>query len=443
MNPGAQLLERSAADEAAAAAFKGWVQRVVKGAAELRAFDNGELDAVMDADTGRAILLPEAQLALNGSSRMVRSVFDALPAQVCVLDFAGIAVMTNDAWRVFAARQVGAGLGVREGDDFFAACRGVERGERTQARAAAAGLRSVLAGSRAPFRSDYDCHSPTGHCSFTLVIAGIAGTAAAHALVTRENVREHKLIREVPDSGRARRDRSPSLAPVGAGNRLLTALPAGEYARLRALLEPVTLTYGDVLCEPGQLIKHVYFPVDCVVSLLTIVEGHRALEVGLVGREGMVGLRLALGIRESSVRALVQGTGQALRMDATHFLKAFRRSPALQRALLRFTDTLMVQVRQTAACNCFHVVEERLARWLLMTRERLPTNEFHLTHEFLADMLGVRRVGVTTAANSLQRQKLIRYRRGNIQIVDQSGLEAAACACYRHVRIADRKAGAA
>jgi CRP-like cAMP-binding protein len=181
--------------------------------------------------------------------------------------------------------------------------------------------------------------------------------------------------------------------------------------------------------------RYAYFPSDCLVSLLTVVEGHRALEVGLVGREGMVGSRLALGIRVSPIRALVQATGMAVRIKAARFLQEFRRSPALQQTLLHFTDSLMVQVTQTAACNHFHLVEARLARWLLMTRERLPSGEFHLTHEFLADMLGVRRVGVTSAASSLQRRELIRYRRGTITILDQQGLEAAACSCYRLVQV--------
>jgi CRP-like cAMP-binding protein len=176
------------------------------------------------------------------------------------------------------------------------------------------------------------------------------------------------------------------------------------------------------------------------VSLLTVVEGHRALEVGLVGREGMVGSRLALGITTASVRALVQGTGAAERINSARFLREFHRSPGLQRALLHFTDTLMNQVTQTAACNRFHLVEARLARWLLMTRERLLSSEFLLTQEFLADMLGVRRAGVTTAACALQRQKLIRYRRGTITIVDQLGLEAAACSCYQYVKVMELEA---
>ncbi len=149
----------------------------------------------------------------------------------------------------------------------------------------------------------------------------------------------------------------------------------------------------------------------------------------------MVGSRLALGIVTASVRALVQGTGTAVRIKSVRFLRELHRSPALQRALLRFTDTLMIQVTQSAACNRFHRVEARLARWLLMTRERLLSSEFRLTQEFLADMLGVRRAGVTVAASALQRRKLIRYRRGTITILDQQGLEAASCSCYQQVKV--------
>ncbi|HEY5559307.1 MAG TPA: Crp/Fnr family transcriptional regulator [Steroidobacteraceae bacterium] len=441
MSPDTKLPARNTSDQAAAAAFNGWIRRVVKGAAELRALDDGELDAVMDPATGSAILLPEARLALNGSSRVVRGVFDVLPGQVCVLDSAGTVIMANDAWRAFGARHGGAGLSVREGDNFLAACRTAERAERKRALAVGAGLRQVLMGARLQFRYEYVCDTSAGHCTFTLLIAQIARAEASHVVVTRDNIRECKRPRASPGPDRTGRRKFANLARADVPNRLLAALPAQDYERLRGGLEPVTLTYGEALYEPGQQMRHVYFPSDCVVSLLTVVEGHRALEVGLVGREGMVGSRLALGITQSSVRALVQGTGSAVRMGAARFMRVFRQSPALQRTLFQFTDTLMNQVSQTAACNCFHVVEERLARWLLMTRERLPAGEFHLTHEFLADMLGVRRVGVTTAASSLQRQKLIRYRRGNIRILDQKGLEAAACACYQHVRIRDPEAG--
>ena len=229
---------------------------------------------------------------------------------------------------------------------------------------------------------------------------------------------------------RARRE----ARPAAIENSLLAAVPDKDYRRLRAALEPVTLTFGEVLYEPGQTIHHIYFPGASLVSLLTLADGHLALEVGLIGREGMVGLSLVLGHGASSVRALVQGSGTALRMTAARFRKEFQASVPLQRELYRYTHTLMAQISQTAACNRFHVVEERLARWLLMTHDRVKSDQFHMTHEFLGHMLGVRRVGVTKAAQALQQRELIRYSRGDITILDRRGLEAAACGCYRIVK---------
>ena len=176
------------------------------------------------------------------------------------------------------------------------------------------------------------------------------------------------------------------------------------------------------------------FSVDCVVSLLTAVESNRTLEVGMVGNEGMVGMPMVLGIGVSAVRALVQGKGTAMRMTAVRFRAEFKRNLSLQRALFRYTHLRMAQVSQTAACNRFHNVGERLARWLLMTGDRLHTNHFLLTHAFLAHMLGIRRVGVTNAAGELEQRKLIVYRRGTITIVHRGRLEASACACYRIVK---------
>ena len=217
-------------------------------------------------------------------------------------------------------------------------------------------------------------------------------------------------------------------------NSLLAALPHKVHGRLLAGLEPVTLTFGEILYEPGDKIHHVYFPGASLVSLLTLADGHLALEVGLLGRDGMVGLPLVLGHKRSSVRALVQGGGTALRMAAARFLKEFRLLLPLQRELYSYTHALMAQISQTAACNRFHVVEQRLARWLLMTHDRVKSDQFRMTHEFLGHMLGVRRVGVTKAAQALQRRDLIRYSRGAITVLDRIGLEASACQCYKVVR---------
>ena len=215
---------------------------------------------------------------------------------------------------------------------------------------------------------------------------------------------------------------------------MLAALPRKQYQRLLAGMESVALNFGDVLYEPGERMRHVYFPSNSLVSLLTLIEGHLALEVGMVGREGMVGVALSLGTDVSPVRALVQGGGVAMRMKSARFRKEIRKSPQLQQEVSRYTGALMAQITQTAGCNRFHVVTERLARWLLMTRDRVGSGEFRLTHEFLGHMLGVRRVGVTKAASVLERKKLIDYSRGNIRILDRKRLEAAACTCYRIVK---------
>jgi CRP-like cAMP-binding protein len=226
-------------------------------------------------------------------------------------------------------------------------------------------------------------------------------------------------------------------------NRVLAAIPKKDYQRLHAQLEPVTLKFERVLYEPGQAIRHVYFPIDCLVSLLTAVDKRRTLEVGMIGNEGMTGMPFILGMGVSGVRALVQGGGNALRMASGPFRIEFERNPPLQRALFRYTYALMAQISQTAACNRFHDAEARLARWLLMTRERVGSDEFPLTHVFLAHMLGLRREGVTEAASALKRRKLIVYTRGQIQILDVRGLKASSCPCYRIVNTVFQRAALA
>jgi CRP-like cAMP-binding protein len=222
--------------------------------------------------------------------------------------------------------------------------------------------------------------------------------------------------------------------PKPATNRVLASIPPKEYQRLRAQLEPITLRFGQILYQPGKPIRHVYFPVDCLISLLTAVDKRRELEVGMVGNEGMAGMPFILGMGVSGVRALVQGAGDALRMAAAPFRIEFGRNLPLQQALYRYTYALMAQVSQTAACNRFHDASARLARWLLMTRDRVGSDDFPLTHEFLAHMLGVRREGVTEAASALKRRRLINYSRGKIQVLDSKGLQASACSCYRIVK---------
>jgi len=222
--------------------------------------------------------------------------------------------------------------------------------------------------------------------------------------------------------------------PQSAANRVLASIPRDEYRRLKAQLEPVAVSFGQVLYEPGAVIRHVYFPVDSLISLLTTVDKRRSLEVGMVGNEGMAGMPFILGMGVSGVRALVQGAGSALRMAAGPFRIEFDRNAPLQDALHRYTYALMAQISQTAACNRFHEAEERLARWLLMTRDRVGSDEFLLTHQFLAHMLGLRREGVSEAASALRRRNLIDYARGKIRIVDVRGLKASSCSCYQIVK---------
>jgi len=228
---------------------------------------------------------------------------------------------------------------------------------------------------------------------------------------------------------------APTLTPYAPPrHRLLGALPADELARIRPHLERVQLQQRDIVHEPDLAISHVYFPETAVLSLVSAMDSGATVEVGTAGCEGMVGLSVLLAEDVSTVRTLAQIPGAAERMTADVFARLASAPGAFHRILLRYTQAFLTQVAQTAACNGAHLVEERCARWLLMTHDRVEGDEFPLTHEFLAFMLGVRRAGVTVAMRALQDAGVVQYSRGRVQIVDRSGLEAASCECYGVVR---------
>jgi CRP-like cAMP-binding protein len=213
-------------------------------------------------------------------------------------------------------------------------------------------------------------------------------------------------------------------------NHLIDNLPRQDRASFLADCEAIDLAFGEVITEPGGRILHVHFPLDSFISLIANLSDRERLEVTMVGSEGMLGMPLILGLDASPLRALVQGAGPALRMPAVAFGRHLVRSPALQALLRRYLYVLMHQLSRVAACTHFHQVEARLARWLLMTQDRAHSDQLHLTHEFLAMMLGVRRSGITLAAMALQSRGLIRYHRGDITVLDRAGLVEASCGCY-------------
>lgn len=217
-------------------------------------------------------------------------------------------------------------------------------------------------------------------------------------------------------------------------NRLLATLSKKEYGLLLPKLKTVSLVLGEALYEPGDVIKYVYFPNDSIISLISKLSETSWLEVGMVGNEGMAGLSVFMGVNSSPTRALVQGSGTAMRMSSAAVRSEANRLGSLHRILHRYSHSLLTQVCQSAVCNRFHLVDARLARWLLMTNDRLGVKEFPLTQEFLSSMLGVRREGVSKAAGALQAAKLIRYSRGLITLLSRPGLEAKSCHCYAIIK---------
>jgi len=222
---------------------------------------------------------------------------------------------------------------------------------------------------------------------------------------------------------------------MGKENYLLASLPPDVYEKLAPHLQYVSLKQGERLLQPGETIREIYFPIDCLLSITITLSDGTTVETGMVGCRDMLGINVFLGGRETTqTESNVQIPGSAIKVDAQMLCKEFDRNQELRNVLLRYTQAFIVQVSQTAACNRTHVLEQRLARWLLEAQDRINADELRLTHEFIATMLGVRRAGVTQAAQNLQDRGLIRYSRGRIHILNQGGLEAFSCECFRTVR---------
>jgi len=217
-------------------------------------------------------------------------------------------------------------------------------------------------------------------------------------------------------------------------NHLLAALPLDAQERLFPSLELMPLPLGRVLYESGDTLSHVYFPTDCIVSLLYVMENGASGEISVVGNEGVLGIALFMGGDSTTSRALVQSAGSAYQLQAQLFKKEFHRNSELQHLLLRYTQSLITQMAQTAVCNRHHSVDQQLCRWLLLSLDRLPSNQLTMTQELIANMLGVRREGVTDAAGKLQKRGVIEYRRGHITVVDRLALEKLSCECYAVVK---------
>jgi CRP-like cAMP-binding protein len=217
-------------------------------------------------------------------------------------------------------------------------------------------------------------------------------------------------------------------------NHLLGALPEADFERLKRHFEPVALKLGDVLYEPGDRMRYVYFPTTAIVSLLYVMANGASAEIAIVGNEGILGISLFMGGESTPSRAVVQSAGQSYRMRASVLKEEFGRFDVLMHLLLRYTQALITQMAQTAVCNRHHTVDQQLCRWLLLSLDRLSSNELTMTQELIANMLGVRREGVTDAAGKLQDAGLISYRRGKIRVLDRPGVEARSCECYQVVK---------
>ena len=217
-------------------------------------------------------------------------------------------------------------------------------------------------------------------------------------------------------------------------NRLLAALPDDEWQRWQSRLEAVEMPLGQVLYESGHTLSHAYFPTTAIVSLLYVMENGASAEIAVAGNEGLVGISLFMGGGSTPSRAVVQSAGQGYRLEASAMKEEFNRAGPAMHLLLRYTQALITQMAQTAVCNRHHTLDQQLCRWLLLSLDRLPGSELVMTQELIANMLGVRREGVTEAATRLQKAGLIRYARGHITVLDRAGLEKRSCECYAVVR---------
>lgn len=223
-------------------------------------------------------------------------------------------------------------------------------------------------------------------------------------------------------------------SPPALTNRILRALPDEEWRRVEPLLEPIDMPLGAVLYESGRRLRHVYFPTSSIVSLLYVMKDGASAEIAIVGNEGLVGVALFMGGETTPSRAVVQSAGHGYRLKGQYIKEEFGRAAVLQQLLLRYTQALLTQMAQTAVCNRHHSVDQQLCRWLLLSLDRLPSNQLTMTQELIANMLGVRREGVTEAAGKLQAAGLISYSRGHIVVLDRPRLEVRACECYRVVK---------
>ncbi len=265
-----------------------------------------------------------------------------------------------------------------------------------------------------------------------LVKAGAAGPAPTEA--TNPTLPSIAQPTAQPGAPPAANPAAPCSAPPAAQNQLVERLPVADRERLLAQCDCVPLALSGLLCAPGLASEHAFFPLSGVVSMALLADAHPGLEVGMVGREGMLGLPLALGVASVPLRAMVQGPGAAWRIPAASLQREVARSSALRGVLNRYVFVRMAELATSAACQRFHLIGPRLARRLLMSQDRSGSQRVHVTQEFLANMLGVRRVGVTAAAGALQRSGVIEYHRGELTVLNRAGLEAAACSCYARDR---------